>query len=305
MKVRFSILMPFYNRAEYVRQAIDSVLSQTFTGYELFAIDDGSTDETPEVLSSYGTCITVIRQSNQGPEAARDKAATLAEGEYFVMLDSDDLLFPHALEVYDLVIRTFDSPPLILGSMENFLDGSSPSETQASPQVEVLSYADYLSKRVSIQCSNSCIVIRKSVFGQVGGYRYSTPASFPLDDFNLLLKTGTCGPCIIVQKPKTVAYRRHETNTIQNQRLIVGGILGLVRSEHQGRYPGESTRRWDRYACIGGVASAYALRYCWRRGERKLAFRLLLGTAPMAFAAICKKSLRYFGKPALPIVLPR
>ena len=52
--MRFSILMPVYNRENFLRQAIESVLSQTFRDYELFAIDDGSTDRSPEIIQSYG-----------------------------------------------------------------------------------------------------------------------------------------------------------------------------------------------------------------------------------------------------------
>ena len=72
---------------------------------------------------------------------------------------------------------------------------------------------------------------------------------------------------MIVQEPYTVAYRRYGQNTIEKQEVIVEGILGLVRSERQGGYPGGSKSRWDRYAFIGGVASTYSVRYCWRKGK--------------------------------------
>ncbi len=305
MKPRFSVLIPAYNQQKYVRETIESVLSQTFTSYEVFVIDDGSKDQTPHVLESFGTRIKLIRQSNAGAELARDKAAALARGEYLVMLDHDDLLLPGALAIYDRIIRTFDSPPLIIGAMLQYRAGSSlPTEADAARPVEVLKYPDYVSKRVSIGSSNSRIVIRKSVFDQLGGYRRNTPPSFPADDFNLLLKTTTCGPCMIVQEPYTVAYRRHDQNTIEKQEVIVEGILGLVRSERQGRYPGGNKSRWNRYALIGGVASTYSVRYCWRRGKRKLALRLLFGTVPMVLAASCKKFLRFSRKPTPAIILP-
>jgi cellulose synthase/poly-beta-1,6-N-acetylglucosamine synthase-like glycosyltransferase len=64
LKFRFSVVMPVHNRGKYLRQTIDSVLSQTFTHYELITIDDGSTDESPEILSSYGSRLKVVRQAN-------------------------------------------------------------------------------------------------------------------------------------------------------------------------------------------------------------------------------------------------
>src|SRR5579863_7067398 len=72
---RFSVLISTYNRPEYVRQTIESVLSQTFTDYEVIVVDDGSTDETRQVLESFGSRIRFRRQSNAGPESARDEAA--------------------------------------------------------------------------------------------------------------------------------------------------------------------------------------------------------------------------------------
>src|SRR3982074_1863874 len=122
MSVRFSVLIPVYNRENYVREAIDSVFNQTFSDFELLAIDDGSTDRSAEVLKSYGNKLTLIQQRNQGPEIARNAAAALAQGEYLVYLDSDDLFLPFALETFDKVIRHMDSPPLLLGNISFFQD---------------------------------------------------------------------------------------------------------------------------------------------------------------------------------------
>src|ERR1700704_1336158 len=110
MSVRFSVLIPVYNRENYVREAVDSVLNQTFSDFELLAVDDGSTDRSAEVLESYGNKLRLIQQRNQGPEIARNASAALAQGEYLVYLDSDDLFLPFALETFDKVIRQLDSP---------------------------------------------------------------------------------------------------------------------------------------------------------------------------------------------------
>ncbi len=273
MKVRFSILMPVYNREKYVRQAVESILSQTFTDCELIAIDDGSTDGSAKILKSFGNRIKLIQQRNQGPEVARNAGAAVAQGEYLAFLDSDDFLFP--------------------------------SEALLPNPVEVLKYQDYISKTIPLTTPNSKIVIKKSVFDKVGGLRNSTPLTFHNDDLYILLKTGTYGPCIVVLKPYTLAYRMHEENSIKNVRLIAEGVLSLARSERRGEYPGGNERRWERYAVLGGRASTWALRYCWRGGQKKLALRLLFGTAPMVFAALWNKSIRYAHTPEKPIVLPQ
>src|ERR1700694_4855854 len=199
MKVRFSILMPVYNREKYVRQAVESILSQTFADFELLAIDDGSTDGSAEILKSFGNRIKLIQQCNQGPEVARNAAAALAQGEYLAFLDSDDFLFPSALATYDRIIRTFDSPPLILGSDIFYREGQViPAEAIRANPVEVVQYRDYISKTIPLTTPNSKIVIKKSVFDEVGGLRSSTPLTFHNDDLNILLRTGICGRGIVV-----------------------------------------------------------------------------------------------------------
>jgi glycosyltransferase involved in cell wall biosynthesis len=305
MNIRFSVLMPAYNRENYVAQAIDSVLSQGFKDFELFVIDDGSTDKTLQVLESYGDRIKVLRQSNQGPEVARNKAARLAQGEYLVLLDSDDLLLPSALATYDRIIRSFDSPPLIIGAMTDFQDGQSIApESEAMLPVKALKFPDYLSKDVSLGLSSSRIVLRKSVFDEVGGLRNTTSKTFHLDSLNLILKVGTYGPCIVVCQPPTIAYRHHETNTIRHLEPITEGILVLARTERQGQYPGGSKRRRERYAVIGAIALSWSISFCLRQGRWKLALRLLLGTAPMAYAAVTKKLLSFSRKHTQQTVLP-
>ena len=139
MKYRFSVVMPVYNREKYLRQAIDSVLSQTFTDYEIIAVDDGSFDGSPEILKGYGDRIKTVRQLNQGPEVARNTGAAIAQGEYIAFLDSDDILFPRHLEIYDRIIRDFNSPALVIGTEHYYRDGQEiPSELFEPRPVEVL-----------------------------------------------------------------------------------------------------------------------------------------------------------------------
>ncbi len=303
MATRFSVLIPTYNREEYLRQAIDSVLAQTFTDYEIFVIDDGSTDRTPELLRSYGNRIRALRQPNQGPEAARNCAAAQASGEYLAFLDSDDLLMPCALEVYDRIIRTLDAPPLVIGSMFYFADPQPPAPAPGPrATLEVWKYSDFLDKRVMVGLSNSRIVIRRSVFDEVGGLRHSNPQTFHLDDFNLVLKVGTYGPCAIVKAPPTVAYRSHTSNSIRGVESMVNGISSVIAAERGGLYPGGRKRRFSRYACIGGIAQLW-VRTAFQYRQYRLAMELLLESAPMIAAAGCKKLFSRFASSPAALVL--
>lgn len=95
-----SIIMPVYNGWPYVREAVDSVLEQTLSNWELIVVNDGSTDSTEEYLTSLADSrITVIHQDNQGVSVARNAALDIAKGEFITFLDADDVLPPNSLHV--------------------------------------------------------------------------------------------------------------------------------------------------------------------------------------------------------------
>jgi glycosyltransferase involved in cell wall biosynthesis len=294
MSVRFSVLVPTYNREEHTRQAIESLLAQTFQNFELIVIDDGSTDGTPAMLASYGKRIRVLKQANQGPEVARNYAASVAQGEYLVMLDSDDLLMPYALETYDCVIDSLQ-PPLLIGSMKYFQEGTPLPKPDADGRIEVYKCPDFLAKDISVGLSNSRIIVPKALLEKIGGLRHTSPKTFHLDDFNLVLKLGTSSPCVIVKHPTTVAYRTHESNSIKSLEPMVNGIFGLIRDEHAGFYPGGAQRRYGRYVIIGGIAQRWVQKafQFHRPGQ---ALRLAFGSAPMLASVVYKKLTTRFRK---------
>jgi glycosyltransferase involved in cell wall biosynthesis len=299
MSVRFSVLLPVYNRENYVRQAVESVLNQSFRDFELLVIDDGSTDRSPEILKSYGSKLTLIQQHNQGPEVARNTAAALAQGEYLVYLDSDDYFLPFALETFDKVIRATNSPPLLMGSIAFFRYGEAPPQPPPTDTIEIFKFRNFASKTMSLSSNNT--IVRKSVFDAVGGGRKDTTSqTFQVDDTYIQLKVGNYSPFVIIKRPWTLAYRLHGENTSKDLEATANGLLRIIRSDKRGEFGKPS---WNRYAFLGGRVLAYAYRDCWRNGQRKLAFRLLLGAGFMVPIAICSRILRSFRKPPEPIIL--
>ena len=94
-----SVIIPAFNAAAFVAEAIDSVLAQTMRDFEIIVVNDGSTDETARLLSSYDGRITVVNQANHGLAAARNKGAAVARGEWLAFLDADDLWHPDKLQL--------------------------------------------------------------------------------------------------------------------------------------------------------------------------------------------------------------
>lgn len=99
MTTRISVVIPTFNRAASLGQAIDSVLAQSRPADEIIVVDDGSSDGTAALLAGYGSALRVIRQDNRGVSAARNAGVAAACGDWVAFLDSDDLWYPQRLAV--------------------------------------------------------------------------------------------------------------------------------------------------------------------------------------------------------------
>jgi glycosyltransferase involved in cell wall biosynthesis len=114
-----SIVMPAYNVEPYVGDAIRSALAQTFSDFELIVVDDGSRDGTADVvkdLASRDSRIQLVQQSNRGLAGARNSALRAARGEFFALLDSDDLWEPSFLEEQFAVLRARGEVDIVTGN---------------------------------------------------------------------------------------------------------------------------------------------------------------------------------------------
>lgn len=97
----FSLILPIYNVAPYLKRCIDSILSQNFKDYEIILVDDGSTDDSPQICDAYAESLSnvrVIHKVNGGLSSARNAGLEIAEGQYIWWIDSDDWIEPGALE---------------------------------------------------------------------------------------------------------------------------------------------------------------------------------------------------------------
>lgn len=127
--MRFSVVIPVYNVASYLRASLDSLVEQTLTDWEAICVDDGSTDGGDAILDGYAVRdgrFVVMHQSNQGVSAARNAGLAAARGEWIVFLDPDDILHPQVLATYDRMIRTYPDTDGATIRPVHFPDGKSP-----------------------------------------------------------------------------------------------------------------------------------------------------------------------------------
>ena len=106
-----SVIVPVYKAELFLRECIDSILSQTFSDFEIILVNDGSPDNCGRICEEYAAkygCISVIHQENQGQAAARNHAMVQARGRWICFVDSDDLIHPHMLELLYQAVKEND-----------------------------------------------------------------------------------------------------------------------------------------------------------------------------------------------------
>lgn len=239
----FSVIIPTYNRAAVLREALDSVFAQTFADYEVIVVDDGSTDDTASVLAEYGQRVRLFRQANQGPGAARNTGIANALGDFLAFLDSDDLWFPWTLESYASVLVRHAKLAIVLGRAMRFSNRADLFGITASP-VKAPIYRDFLtSGQRPVFFGTSYAVIKRGLF--VHHDRFLR-CLFVFEDQDLGLRLGTCAGCAVVEAPVTVAYRNTPGSLTQTASLAAKGIQVLIEKERSDSYPGGAERRWER-----------------------------------------------------------
>ena len=139
-----SIIVPVYNSEKYLRKCVDSILAQTFTDFELFLVNDGSTDDSPGICDDYASRdprIRVIHQVNQGQSVARNNAIGRMSGEWVLFCDSDDWIHPESLErLYNAAVEN-DTRISIAGYQETA--GEDPEILPEQLKVELWTPKDF------------------------------------------------------------------------------------------------------------------------------------------------------------------
>jgi glycosyltransferase involved in cell wall biosynthesis len=139
-----SVVIPTYNCAEFICEALDSVLAQTYPRLEIIVVDDGSTDDTRKRVQMYGDRIHYIRKENGGISSARNTGIKMATGEFIALLDADDLWHPQKLERQMLILQDNVSFLASGTAVENFVNepSSLASSFSAETRFSVLSMRD-------------------------------------------------------------------------------------------------------------------------------------------------------------------
>ena len=282
-----SIVTPTFNRADYLRVAIDSVLAQTYANFEHLIVDDGSTDDTVGVVASYGDeRLRYFRQENQGQSVARNVGIENSRGEFICFLDSDNAWVPDKLRQQ---LEAFESHPeagVVYGDIISIdAEGNEFSRRNMPRRSGWITEALLGDNFVSMNTT----MTRTELLRRVGGF---DPADRYAEDYGLWLRVSLQAPFAYV--PECWAYYRIMENQISSDKLTrLDANESLIQSfiqehadkldfrqvrealsrfhERKGRHEASGGRRW--VALASGV---HTVRYApGRAGAWRSLLRIL------------------------------
>ena len=217
-----SVIIPTYNRCWILKEAIDSVLSQKFSDIEIIVVDDGSTDATNELLSTYGDQVTSIFQENKGVSAARNVGISIARGDYIAFLDSDDMWLTEKLSCQHDFFQSH-SEAFICQTDEIWIRNGvrvNPKNRHKKPSGMIFEP----SLRLCL-VSPSAVMIKKSLFDTVGLFNESFPAC---EDYDLWLRIGLHYPIYLIDRQVVVKRGGHDDQLSRNSGLDRYRIQSIV-----------------------------------------------------------------------------
>jgi glycosyltransferase involved in cell wall biosynthesis len=235
-----SVIIPNYNRDALIGQTIENMLSQTLPPKEVIVVDDGSTDNSVDVISSFGYWVTLIEQDNQGPGAARNAGLKVATGKYVQFQDSDDLLSLNKLEEQARVLDETDAD-LVLGPWAHVMieQGNVTFESsvlqQALPPASIPLFAWLLRGWATIFQS---LMFRRSFLEGVGRYRTDLRYGEDMEYFFRILatmpQTAFAGNTLTLYRVDTPNKLSHDEGRVKLRREEDWGVcLDAMTAESQ------------------------------------------------------------------------
>lgn len=219
--VLVSVVIPAYNSAMYIRQTLESVLNQTYPHIEIIVVDDGSTDNTMQILHEYGDKVKPISQNNQGSAVARNAGVQAAKGEWIAFIDSDDTWKPEKVEVQLNLAGKYQWSHTDYVFFGEGQSGQLKS-TDTSPK-----YGDEVFTQLVVEnfIGTSTVMIRRQVFLDSHGF---DPAQKAIQDWELWLQLAAKYPLGYIDQVLS-GYRVHPNSISRQARKTLPMHLKVIQ----------------------------------------------------------------------------
>ena len=204
--VQYSIVMPAYNTEKYIGEAITSVFNQTVSDWELIVIDDGSTDKTAEVARQFSDPrIKIYSQNNRGIAASRKKGLEIAGGRLIIFFDSDDRLYPGALERLGSAMKNNDKAVAVYGECITINEAGKRIGTGKKPIFNIRPSGNILHHLLKKNfILPSATLIRKSALQKISGFLTHVDMA---EDWEMFCRLAATGSFLYIQGNPVVEYR--------------------------------------------------------------------------------------------------
>ncbi len=219
-----SVVIPCYNHANFLPDAIESVLRQTHRQVEIVVVDDGSPDNTQEVAARFAG-VRCVRQHNRGLAAARNTGIRESHSPYVVFLDADDRLLPNALAAGLACFSAHPECAFVSGGFRRIGPDGSPLGDPVIPHVSGDHYIETLKR--SFISMHATVMFRREILESVDGFDTSLRAC---EDFDLYLRIVRNHP-VHCHGSVVAEYRRHASNASSDCGLMLESALRVLRSQ--------------------------------------------------------------------------
>ena len=221
-----SVVIPCYNQAHFLKEAIGSALAQSYSHVEIIVLDDGSVDNTAEVTASHAdTGVRHVRQENQGLAAARNAGLAASRGSYIVFLDADDRLLPQAIESGLACLREHPRCALAYGRYQFISTSGSYWAPGTPPYFGDEHYEALL--RVNFIGMGAAVIYRRAALESVGGFDTTLRAC---EDYDLYLRLARDLPLCGHDHP-VAEYRKHDANMTEDAGLMLQSVLEVLGAQ--------------------------------------------------------------------------
>ena len=293
-----SVIIPTYNRARFLTQALDSVLQQTYQNFEIIVVDDGSTDNTSDVVSKYlSETVKYVFKKNSGPSAARNTGIRMARGGYIAFLDSDGLWDPCKLEVQ---IAAFSDDPAvgIIFSNARYIDEDGLVCRESMAEKGYVFGGDFIREVAEYRFphASDTVLLRRSV---LHSNEYFDESLRLAEDIDLWIRIALKTKVGYLDQP-LASVRIH---TVSLMRQTSPGFLRIRAIQVLGRYRNEVEGRFGSFNTCVAEAYDYAANEALLRGERGRALMYYLKA--LTSTPLCIKRYKDFVRCFLPLTYLR